>query len=213
MVLFGARGAWQGQERLGPAARRAVQQAEAAGAARGLRWATPDLLLLALLDAADGVPARALDAAGMDLEAVRRAIDGGITHLVTPANELVPLDDAAREGVILGLNEARRGGFEHAGAGHILLGVVEARSGAGARLLIRRGIRIEVLREAIDELEQIASEDGAVLFAGAFSSLLKRIGGARACPRCGAALHASFNYCYNCGAALEAERDGSERLQ
>src|ERR671938_1036052 len=152
MRFFGARGAWQSYERLGAPARRAVQRAETDAAARGLRQTTPDILLLALLAETDGVPVRALIATGVQPGDVREAlssvVDGG-----PPLHERSPLDAAAREGVILGVNEARRAGFAQAGAGHILLGVLEARAGAGARLLARRGARLRTLRALIHELE------------------------------------------------------------
>src|SRR5437763_8717793 len=141
MLLFGSHGAWQSHERLGMPARRAVRRAETDAAARGLRQATPDILLLALLEDADGVPVRALSATGVEIGDVRAALsaalDGG-----PPRHEPSPLDAAAREGVILGVNEARRAGSEQAGAGHILLGILEAGTGTGARLLARRGARL-----------------------------------------------------------------------
>jgi Clp amino terminal domain, pathogenicity island component len=195
MLLFGSRGAWQSHERLGVPARRAVQRAETDAAARGLRQATPDILLLALLEEADGVPARALSA----------ALEGG-----PPLHERSPLDAAAREGVILGVNEARRAGFEQAGAGHILLGVLEARAGSGVRLLARRGARLRTLRPLIHELERLSGDGGANLFTLTFAALLNHIGGACACPRCCAPIHTSFHFCYNCGAAAGDEESGRE---
>src|SRR5438067_13170787 len=177
MVLFGSHGAWQSHERLGFPARRAAQRAETDAAARGLHQATPDILLLALLAETDGVPVRALIATGVEIGAVREALsaalDGG-----PPLGERSPLDAAAREGVILGVNEARRAGFEQAGAGHILLGVLEARTGRGARLLARRGARLHILRPLIHELEMLSGDDGAGLFTHTFAALLSHIGGA-----------------------------------
>jgi ATP-dependent Clp protease ATP-binding subunit ClpA len=220
--LFGSRGAWQSHERLGVPARRAVQRAETDAAARGLRQATPDILLLALLEEADGVPARALSAMGVEISAAivllalleeadgvparaRTALEGG-----PPLHERSPLDAAAREGVILGVNEARRAGFEQAGAGHILLGVLEAHAGTGARLLTRRGVRLRTLRPLIHELERLSGDDGANLFTLTFAALLNHIGGAFACPRCHAPIHTSFHFCYNCGAVAGDEESGRE---
>jgi ATP-dependent Clp protease ATP-binding subunit ClpA len=202
MLLFGSRGAWQSHERLGVPARRAVQRAETDAAARGLRQTTPDILLLALLAETDGVPVRALIATGVQLgdvrEALTAALDGG-----PPLHERSPLDAAAREGVILGVNEARRAGFEQAGAGHILLGILEARTGPGARLLVRRGARLRTLRPLIHELERLSGDDGAGLFTRTFAALLNHIGGACACPRCRAPIHTSFHFCYTCGAPID----------
>jgi ATP-dependent Clp protease ATP-binding subunit ClpA len=209
MLLFGSRGAWQSQERLGLPARRAVQRAETDAAACGLQQATPDILLLALLAETDGVPVRALIATGVQLgdvrEALSAALDGG-----PPLHDRSPLDAAAREGVILGVNEARRAGFEQAGAGHILLGVLEARTGTGARLLARHGARLRTLRPLVHELERLSGDDGANLFTLTFAALLNHVGGACACPRCRAPIHTSFHFCYNCGAAAGAEECAHE---
>ena len=202
--MFGARGAWQSHERLGMPARHALQRAESDAAARGLRQATPDILLLALLAEADGVPARALIATGVAIGDVRMALSGALDE-GTPLHERSPLDAAAREGVILGVNEARRAGFEQAGAGHILLGVLEARTGTGARLLARRGARLRTLRPLIHELERLSGDAGTNLFTLTFAALLSHIGGACACPRCRAPIHTSFHFCYNCGAPVGAE--------
>jgi ATP-dependent Clp protease ATP-binding subunit ClpA len=218
MRLFGSRGAWQSHERLGLPARRAVQRAETDAAARGLRQATPDILLLALLAEADGVPARALSAMGVEISAdilllaLLAEADGVPARARTaaleggpPLHERSPLDAAAREGVILGVNEARRAGFEQAGAGHILLGILEAGTGTGARLLARRGARLRTLRPLIHELERLSGDEGANLFTVTFATLLNHISGACACPRCCVPIHTSFHFCYNCGAPVGAE--------
>ena len=155
------------------------------------------------------MPVRALIATGVQLGDVREvlsaALDGG-----PPLHERSPLDAAAREGVILGVNEARRAGFEQAGAGHILLGVLEARTGTGAQLLTRRGARLRTLRPLVHELERLSGDDGADLFTLTFAALLNHIGGACACPRCRAPIHTSFHFCYNCGAAAGAEERAHE---
>lgn len=202
MSLFGMHGAWQGQERLTDEAHRAIHRAEAWGAARGLRQTPPDLLLLALVEEADSVPARALDATGADLDALRQALDASVRSCGPALPGRVPLDADAREAVILGVNEARRDGFEQAGAGHLLLGVIEARAGKGARLLTRQGADLKTLRWVVHNLEQAGADGGSGLFSLAFSGLLERTGGARSCPRCHSATHTSFHYCYHCGASL-----------
>jgi ATP-dependent Clp protease ATP-binding subunit ClpA len=215
-------------------ARRAVQRAETDAAARGLRQATPDILLLALLAEADGVAVRALIATGVQIGDVREALSAALGRREAeggrrkderaalasrlppsasdggPPHERSPLDAAAREGVILGVNEARRAGFEQAGAGHILLGVLEARTGTGARLLAQRGARLRTLRPLIHELERLSGDDGANLFTLTFAALLNHIGGAGACPRCRAPIHTSFHFCYNCGAVAGDEESGRE---
>jgi ATP-dependent Clp protease ATP-binding subunit ClpA len=205
MRLFGTAGAWQGQDRLGPAARRAIQRAGVEGAARGLAQATPDILLAALLAEPDGMARHALAAAGVDIEGLGHALAGAATAHGMPHEEPVPLDAAAREAVVLGMNEARRAGFEQAGGGHLLLGVIEAGSGAGVRYLRRGGLDLRALRELVDVAESSDGGRAVEHFAAAFTRLLDAIGGAADCPRCGAPLHDSFTFCYHCGGRLHGD--------
>ncbi len=203
MPIIGSRAAWQGQERLSEEARRAVQRAEAAGAAYGLRQATPDVLLLALLTEEEGVPARALLAHDVDPVPIRAALEASLDRGKEPLGGLSLLDAASREAVVLGTNEARRGGFAQVGPGHLLLGALQAREGVGYKLLSRQGADVGRLRSAVTDLEMANDDGDAALFAAAFEGLLARIGGANACPRCQSPVHTSFHHCYNCGVSLD----------
>ncbi len=115
MPIIGSQGAWQGQDRLDEAARHAVQFAEALGAEYGQRQSAPDMLLLALLDDHDAVPARALLALDVELDAVGVEINRVVKRRGPPLDGRSALDADAREAVILGVNEARRAGFNQAG--------------------------------------------------------------------------------------------------
>jgi len=204
MPFIGSHGAWQGGERLDEGARAAVQRAESAAAAYGMRQATPDVLLRALLDDPDGVPARALTAAGVDVETLRASLGDSLKRGKPPLGGRSALDADTREAIVLGTNEARRDGGEQAGAGHILLGLVESRAGKGARLLARQGANVATLRPLVQGMQAGGEEDSAsaALFAASFPRFLAQMGGAIACPTCGSPLHDSFHYCYNCGTAL-----------
>jgi len=105
---------------------------------------------------------------------------------------------------VLGTNEARRDGVEQAGAGHMLLGLVESRAGKGARLLARQGATVATLRPLVHGLQESgeAGSASATLFAVSFPRFLAQMGGGAVCPTCGAPLHGSFHYCYNCGMQL-----------
>ncbi len=202
MPIIGSQGGWQGQDRLDEAARRAVQCAEALGAEYGQRQSVPDMLLLALLDDRDAVPARALIALDINLDAVGAEIGRVVKRRGSPLDGRSALDADAREAVILGVNEARRAGFSQAGAGHVLLGILEART-PGARVLARQGAAVGPLRDIVNNLEQASGIPDAHLFVAGFARLLARVGGGMACPHCQALLHHSFHYCYNCGRGTE----------
>ena len=201
MPFIGSHGAWQGSERLDEGAREAVWRAESTAAAYGLRQATPDVLLRALLGDPDSVSARVLTAASVDVAALRAFLDSALNRGKAPLGGRSALDADAREAIVLGTNEARRDGLEQAGAGHILIGIVESRAGKGARLLARQGANVATLRALAYDLQEPAERGSAsaALFAASFPRFLAQTGGATACPACGAPLHDSFHYCYNCG--------------
>ena len=203
MPLFGNAGAWQRQDRLRADARRAVHRAESASAARGLTQATPDALLLALLEDADDAPARSLTSVGIDVAALREILLGALPVRPVAVEGATPLDAAAREAVVLGLNEARRMAVDQAGALHLVLGIVEARTGAGARYLRQSGLNLDRLRALVAaEDEEDEDGSGAALFQDGFGRLLAMSGGETRCPHCGASLHQSFRFCYACGTGL-----------
>jgi len=137
MPIIGSRGAWQGAERLDDAARQVVQGAEGLAASYGMRQATPDVLLRALLDDDGGAASQALAAAGVDVGSVRALLDQLLDCGAAPLGGRSALDADAREIVVLGTNEARRDGVDQAGLGHLLLGLVASRAGKGARQVAR----------------------------------------------------------------------------
>ena len=137
MPLIGSHGAWQGAERLDDEARHFVQVAEGLAASYGMRQATPDVLLRALVDGDEGAVARALAAAGVDIAAARVSLDQVLDRGAAALGGRSALDADTREAVVLGTNEARRDGVDQAGLGHLLLGLVASRAGKGARQVAR----------------------------------------------------------------------------
>lgn len=202
MKFFGNPVPWQSQDRLGEEARRALRAAESMAADRGLRQTPPDLLLLALLVEPDGTVRRVFAALGVGVDGLCHDVEAELPGSLTALSEPSPLDAASREAVILAVNEARRGVAARAGAGHLLLGLLEERVGAGVRLLARQGIGVAELRPLIQQLD--GSGDAAGDFSVAFTAFLSGLGGGCACPHCAAPLHASFHYCYACGADVSA---------
>lgn len=202
MPVIGSQGAWQGADRLDDAARTAVQRAEALGAERGRRQVPPDVLLAILLDDPVGVPVKVLRALDIDVAAALQTVDALITPKGSPLAGRSALDANAREAVVLGVNEARRSGASQVGTGHLLLGLVELHT-PGARVLLRAGASLALLREQVQTLHQEDIDGGADdAFLSEFTDFLSRIGGGVYCPRCEAPLHESFAHCYRCGLRL-----------
>lgn len=204
MPLFGNAAAWQRQDRLRADARLAIHRAEIAAAARGLPGATPDVLLWVMLEDEDSAPARMLAMAGIDVRGLRAALLSAVPVRPGAIDGRVPLDAAAREAVVLGLNEARRMRLAQAGAIHVILGIVEAGAGAGVRTLRRGGLDLGRLRALVAAAQEPEEQAGAPLFQAGFAQLLAAVGGERPCPQCAAPLHSSFGYCYRCGTRLDS---------
>jgi ATP-dependent Clp protease ATP-binding subunit ClpA len=199
-IVGGQSSAWQRQERLDDGARLAIEQAEEAAGAAGLRYATSDLLLFALIGDDHAAAARALQSCGVDPAAIRAQI-----KLPTRAEGVSgrsPLGAAAREAVVLGVNEARRAGRERAGVDHLLLGLLQEGTGAGVRAIKRQGVSLSALREAVGsqtderDLYHVSQIDQLV------AELLERVGSTVVCPRCANELPEGFTYCYRCGARI-----------
>ena len=70
-------------------------------------------------------------------------------------SERSPLSGAAREAVVLGVNEARRAGTEHAGTGHLLLGLLEEGTGAGVRSIKRQGVSQVIISHRLTDIFEV----------------------------------------------------------
>jgi ATP-dependent Clp protease ATP-binding subunit ClpA len=199
-IVGGQSSAWQRQERLDDGARLAIEQAEEAAGAAGLRHATSDLLLFALIGDDHAAAARALQSRGVDPAAIRAQIK--LPTRVEGVSGWSPLGAAAREAVVLGVNEARRAGRERAGVDHLLLGLLQEGTGAGVRAIKRQGVSLSALREAVKsqtderDLYHVSQIDQQV------AELLERVGSTVVCPRCAIKLPEGFTYCYRCGARI-----------
>jgi ATP-dependent Clp protease ATP-binding subunit ClpC len=199
-LVGGQSTAWQRQERLDEAARLAIEQAEAAAGTAGLRQATSDLLLFALIGDHSAAASRALRACGADPEAIRAQVQ--LPARADVGAGRVPLSAAAREAVVLGVNEARRAGREQAGTGHLLLGLLQEGTGTAVSAMKRLGVSLSALREAVN-----SQTDEGVLYRTSqidqlVAELLERVESTVVCPRCAIRLPEGFTYCYRCGAKI-----------
>jgi len=119
--------------------------------------------------------ANALDAIGIDLEAVRRRVEeafgpgaldralssqpcgrrrwGGRRQRRTGAFAHIPFTPRAKKVLELSLREALHLGHNYIGSEHILLGLLREGQGLAAQILVRRGLAIESIRaQVLEEL-------------------------------------------------------------
>ena len=135
----------QGFERFSTPARTAVVASMNEAKAGGHAEIRPEHLLLGLLDAGDGLAARALVAQGLDPDAVRAAAFASLPAATGPSPDLVPYDGASRKVLELTFREALRLDQTGVGTGHVLLALIENEEPEGGVLS-----RLGVFKAAVD---------------------------------------------------------------
>jgi ATP-dependent Clp protease ATP-binding subunit ClpC len=110
-------------------------------------------LLAALLRDADSVAARALTALGIELAKVRTALDFIVGRGDQPTSPTeITLSPRTKKVIELASDEARKLGHSHAGAEHILLGLVREGEGIASGILESLGASRERVRAKVLEL-------------------------------------------------------------
>jgi hypothetical protein len=140
-------------------ARRAVEHAREEAAALNAPGVAPEHLLLGLLRSPDCAAARALEAAGVSLEAARAQVD----ELATETGRRAP-SDAPPGGRRLAVLPEGRGIFEqalreavarrdaHLGVEHILLALARAERDTAATVFVRLGIEQAAVVRSLGEI-------------------------------------------------------------
>ncbi len=110
----------------------------------------PEHLLLGLVREGEGAAARALDALGVELSAVRKAVEAIIGRgdsTTTPTE--ITLSPRTKKVIELAIDEARKLGHSHVGTEHLLLGLVREGGHVGAKVLESLGVTLEKVREHV----------------------------------------------------------------
>ena len=142
-------------ERFGGEAQRVVLNAIDAARRLGAEQIEPEHLLLALAAGHADPAARALSEAGVDREAIERAIEQdlvaalaavGVPASVVAATPPKPRRDRpgmsqpARDALERSMQEAARRGERHIGSGHVLLGLLNPPAVGLGRVLVALGV-------------------------------------------------------------------------
>ncbi len=107
-------------------------------------------LLLGLVREGEGAAARVLDALGVELSAVRKAVEAIIGRgdsTTTPTE--ITLSPRTKKVIELAIDEARKLGHSHVGTEHLLLGLVREGGHVGAKVLETLGVTLEKVREHV----------------------------------------------------------------
>lgn len=109
-------------------------------------------LLLGLVSEGEGIGAKTLTGLGIDLEKVRKAVEG----IIGRGDRIVPgeigLTPRAKKVIELSIDEARRLNHHYIGTEHLLLGLIREGEGIGAGVLESFGLSLQEVRAKILQL-------------------------------------------------------------
>ncbi|MBP2477490.1 hypothetical protein JOF53_006362 [Crossiella equi] len=118
--------------------------------------AGPEHLALGLLTQPEGLAALAIVEFGAPLEEVRQALVAVLPPALENVTVQVPFTPAAQKVLELTVRAALRLGHNYIGTEHILIGVLEERESAAARVLTELGVTLEKTEEwVVAKLEEI----------------------------------------------------------
>jgi ATP-dependent Clp protease ATP-binding subunit ClpC len=103
-------------------------------------------LLLGIVHEGQGVAARTLEALGIRLAAVRRAIEREVPRGASPAVGTLSFTPRAKKALENALRESLQLGHNYIGTEHILLGLMRTDDGRAARVLTDLGATFEGVR-------------------------------------------------------------------
>jgi ATP-dependent Clp protease ATP-binding subunit ClpC len=117
-------------------------------------------LLLGLLREGEGIAATVLQNLGLDLDAIRQAVENMVAHsggTITIGE--IPFTSNAKRVLELAVDEARQIGHNYVGTEHLLLGLIREGEGVAAKVLIDMGVERKRVRE--ETLKLLGGHPGA----------------------------------------------------
>jgi ATP-dependent Clp protease ATP-binding subunit ClpC len=109
-------------------------------------------ILLGLIHEGEGVAAKALEALGINLDAVREQVQEIIGQGATPPTGHIPFTPRAKKVLELSLREALQLGHSYIGTEHLLLGLIREGEGVAAQVLTKLGADSNRVRQQVVEL-------------------------------------------------------------
>jgi hypothetical protein len=143
-------------ERFSDQARRVLVLAQEEARMMDHRFIGTEHLLAGLIREGDGIAAKALEALGVSLEAVRDKVqetrEEPVETSETAPNGSPPFTPRAKKVLELSLREASRLGHSDVGTEHLLLGLAREGQGEAVRVLARLGADLSRVRAQVFEL-------------------------------------------------------------
>ena len=139
-------------ERFTDRARRVVVLAQEEARMLNHNYIGTEHILLGLIHEGDGVAAKALQALGISLEAVRQQVEEIIGQGQQAPAGHIPFTPRAKKVLELSLREALQLGHNYIGTEHILLGLIREGEGVAAQVLVKLGADLSRVRQQVIQL-------------------------------------------------------------
>ena len=139
-------------ERFTDRARRVIVLAQEEAKMLNHNYIGTEHLLLGLIHEGDGVAAKALEALGISLEAVREQVEDIIGKGQQKPTGHIPFTPRAKKVLELSLREALQLGHNYIGTEHILLGLIREGEGVAAQVLVKLGADLNSVRQQVIQL-------------------------------------------------------------
>ena len=139
-------------ERFTDRARRVVVLAQEEARMLNHNYIGTEHILLGLIHEGEGVAAKALEALGISLEAVRSQVEEIIGQGQQAPSGHIPFTPRAKKVLELSLREALQLGHNYIGTEHILLGLIREGEGVAAQVLMKLGADLARVRQQVIQL-------------------------------------------------------------
>jgi ATP-dependent Clp protease ATP-binding subunit ClpC len=141
-------------ERFTDRARRVVVLAQEEARLLNHNYIGTEHLLLGLIHEGEGLAAKALESLGVTLDHVRSQVEDMIgVGTATPQGH-IPFTPRAKKVLELSLREALQLGHNYIGTEHILLGLLREGEGVAAQVLMKIGLDMQKIRQAVLQMMQ-----------------------------------------------------------
>ncbi len=147
-------------ERFTDRARRVVVLAQEEARMLNHGYIGTEHLLLGLIHEGEGVAAKALEAMGFSLDAVRQQVEAIIGRGPEPASGHIPFTPRAKRVLELSLRESGQLGHNYIGTEHILLGLLREGEGVAAQVLVKLGADLNRVRQQVIQLLRGSAGEG-----------------------------------------------------
>jgi hypothetical protein len=146
-------------ERFTDRARRVVVLAQEESRLLAHNYIGTEHILLGLLHEGEGIAAEALANSGVDLDVARAAVVESVGRGSETPSGYIPFTPLAKKALEYSLREALALGHKEIDTGHILLGLLQDRSGKGVMVLMQRGVDLSVLRQQVIAFMAVAPDE------------------------------------------------------